>query len=96
MDALIGLAILIGLVVLWVRLMRSADEKMKAKGYSPGSGTALAFFLGIIGWMIAAALPYKQAHENPGPTRACPLCAETIKAEAVVCKHCGRDFAVTA
>lgn len=24
--------------------------------------------------------------------RACPYCAETIKAAAVVCKHCGRDL----
>jgi hypothetical protein len=24
--------------------------------------------------------------------RACPFCAETIKAAAVVCKHCGRDL----
>lgn len=27
-----------------------------------------------------------------GPTRACPFCAETIKAAAVVCKHCKRDL----
>jgi uncharacterized paraquat-inducible protein A len=26
------------------------------------------------------------------PTKTCPYCAETIKAAAVVCKHCGRDL----
>lgn len=26
--------------------------------------------------------------------RSCPFCAETIKAEAKVCKHCGRDLPV--
>lgn len=25
-------------------------------------------------------------------TKQCPHCAERIKAEAVVCKHCGRDI----
>lgn len=27
-----------------------------------------------------------------GDEKTCPFCAETIKAAAVVCKHCGRDL----
>jgi len=54
-----------------------------------GAGVVLGLLLGPIGWLIIALGPdYKTERES----KKCPFCAELVKKEAKVCKHCGRDF----
>ena len=54
-------------------------------------------FLGILFGIFALAavliLPALPASEMaPDNTRNCPYCAELVKKEAVICKHCGKEI----
>lgn len=49
----------------------------------------------ILGGGIAALLGLGMifaAGASSGPTRPCPKCAESVRAAAVICKHCGADL----
>ena len=69
------------------------------KGRSAGAFFALSFFLSfIVGMLVVIALPpLDQPRIGPNRVsfvskqRLCEHCAEEIKWEALVCKHCGRD-----
>ncbi len=69
----------------------------QSKGNSFFIGCLLGALLGPIGWLIGALRrPSKELLERQGvitgPTKQCPYCAELVKEEAVVCKHCGREI----
>lgn len=66
-------------------------------GAGPVAAAWVAFGVPVAG--LFAALAVKSGDEVAAETgsyrgqRKCPHCAESIKAEARVCKHCGRDVA---
>ena len=68
------------------------------KGRGAGGGFFLGLLFGPLGILLAAVLPAvntqppSEARQLAGGTvKKCPFCAELIRLEATVCKHCGRD-----
>jgi hypothetical protein len=82
----VELGIVYLLACLWIS---SLIAKMAwKKGRSWNAFFVLSLFFPLIGWIIAAVVSTDQATAISG-TKKCPKCAELIKQEATLCKHCG-------
>jgi hypothetical protein len=63
------------------------------KGQSSGAWFGAGFFFGIFGLIGAAGLPVLRPNSLPdSPRKKCPDCAEPVRVEALVCKHCGLRY----
>ena len=64
-----------------------------------GSGTAgfwLGLLLGPFGILIACFLGDEDDKARKlvadGQRKRCPMCAEVVQPQALICKHCGHEF----
>lgn len=65
-----------------------------SKGNSGCGGFALGVLFGPIGILIAffSSDDDNVKKEKTGDTKKCPACAESVKQDAIVCKHCGQSL----
>lgn len=68
-------------------------------------GTAIVTFIGkqlghgalkpfIVSLILSPAIGLIVVLLSSAPSKKCPKCAETVKPEALKCKHCGHEFLV--
>jgi hypothetical protein len=71
-------------IVVWCGVNAIVGYFIGKRKYVIWASIIVSILFGPIGWLIAAL--------NSGKLRKCPFCAELVKPEAVVCKHCGHKL----
>ncbi len=83
------------ILLIWVIAAIAAGIIASNKNRSAAGWALATFLLSPLLIIIILVLSKKEGSPRSLATQGskmCPFCAEEIKAEAVVCKHCGKDL----
>jgi hypothetical protein len=88
---------IVNLLFVWLGLAIVVGIAAAHRGRNGARWLLLAVLLTpLIAGLLVLALPdpdrERQQQEFLKNSRKCPLCAELVRREAIVCKHCGRDL----
>jgi hypothetical protein len=94
-DFILVVMIVIGAIVAVITAKDASKRGMNEFGWGVGVFLAMIVFLPLYLIVRKPLLPevIEQQQLESGNGRKCPFCAEIIKAEAHVCRFCGRELA---
>lgn len=87
------------MIILFAALIYFGSVALVANYASSKGHSRMAWFLWaivlspLLALFIVFLLPTKAGEGNQAEFRKCPFCAETVRAEAKICKHCHGDLA---
>jgi hypothetical protein len=93
-----GVALLVGVVLALygISSINSASSQLARAMDKPDQSGIIAIgigvMIGIIGIVILSSKGRSSSASNASTTRKCPFCAETIQAEAKLCRFCGKTL----
>lgn len=81
-------------IIIWIGLGIVGAMIADSKGNSGCGGFILGVLLGPIGLLITyfSSDDENNKRQKTGDTKKCPYCAEFVKQDAIVCKHCSRSL----
>jgi cytochrome bd-type quinol oxidase subunit 1 len=76
-------------LVIWIAALIANQAENKGRNWK--SFFVLSLFFPFIMWIVVSVMTTDQSQPVSG-TKKCPKCAEYVKKEATLCKHCGSSI----